>query len=273
MKLSTEILTSSGRLGSVKLGLVVAVLVMAGMLGAAPKASASFCTGSQTVHNSAGLALFLTPNVYGTGMLCLTNSPAGGDNFTVSSSTINNTTAPQAYPNLNAGCGIFPGSQTTCTAGNPLPVQESAMAGKISFNASHTGVASGDRFNTSADMFFSSDKANTSGPVSEVMVWANEQNQPHRTGAASVTLSGKNWWRWTNARSGCGGTCNWTEVIYLLQSEQTGFTTGVSRKPILDDAVSIGALHSTDYLQYEGVGNEIWIGGTNLKVTAYNSTF
>jgi hypothetical protein len=258
---------------SAQLMLASGLVVIGSLFAVAPKALAATCTGTQTVHNAAGLVLFLTPDVYGTGRLCLTNSPAGGDNFTVSSSMINNTTAPQAYPDLDVGCGIFPGTQTTCTAGNPLPIKESAMAGKITFTASHSGVAAADRYDTSADLFFSSDKANTSGPVSEVMVWANEQNQPHPSRAVSVTLDSRAWWRWTDARSACSGTCNWTEVIYLLQTEQNGFSSGITRKPILNNAVSIGALSSSDYLQYEGVGNEIWIGGTHLKITAYNSTF
>jgi hypothetical protein len=203
--------------------------------------------------------------------VCL-DQPSRADNFTITSSTISNTQVT-AFPNDSVGCGIFPGTQSSCTPGNPLPIQESSMAGDFAWSAFQTGVAAGDHFNTSVDMFFSSDQANTSGPAAEVMVWANAQNEPVPSQAVKVTLGSKTYWRWTNPRTACSGACSWTETIYEVTPQRHGFPAGVPRKPILDNAVALGTLKSTDYEQYEGYGFEIWTGGTNLKVSAVTPTF
>jgi hypothetical protein len=245
-------------------------LALPGGITLAAPAAAATCTQSsfRTVHNPppSGVAQFLNADNFGGGDACALNNDGGSD-FAIESQDVPYSGKVLAYPDLSIGCGFPPSG--TCTPASGLPVKESAMSGaRLTWATSHAGVLTSDRYNTSADLFFSADSAYTA-PSAEVMIWLNEQNEPPPPSAVLVTIGAMHYYRWSNART--SGTFAWTETIYLRTPQATTVTNSAI-KPVLDNAVNAGLLVSSNYLQYAGGGFELWQGGKNLATSAWTFT-
>jgi hypothetical protein len=161
-----------------------------------------------------------------------------------------------AYPDLSQGCGNGGGY---CTA-NWTSKQVSALSDpQVTWVTSQSGVVSGSKYDTGADLWFSS-TPNFKTNGAEIFIALNNQSEPPST-SKQVTINGVAYYFYIVPQS------TWNEIIFA-PVKTVSSVTNFALLPFFQYAVSQKLMPSSDYWVNASFGNEIWAGGTGLKTTS-----
>jgi hypothetical protein len=167
-------------------------------------------------------------------------------------------TSPVAYPNIDAGCNSTAGGN--CSTG--WTEQEySAIGDPVVYAAGGGSTGGTDEWDSLFDEWFA--PATTGCPTVEIGMMFNGANLAAASGTL-VTISGKNYYYKTEARTGSG--CSWTYYLFRRQTFISSITN-FDMKVLFTYVHDNGSLPATDLWRYEGVGNELWSGGAGLTMS------
>ena len=191
----------------------------------------------------------------------------GSDDFTVASSSIDNSTdgSPGAYPSIYEGC-----HWGNCSSGglsaNPIEVS-SLTPGTVTTSWSTTQPGGSSDYDVAYDIWFNQTPATTGQPDgSELMVWLNHNGpvQPFGSEVASnVTLGSHTYNIWQGAQSA------WDTITYDMTSPATS-VSNLNIGTLTQDMVNRGYTRSSWYLIDVEAGFELWQGGAGLKASSFS---
>jgi hypothetical protein len=260
-------MTRSRRALASAAALLLAVGCVLAALAISPSARAATTTlcQEQTASVSGGTYIVQNNEYDSSATECATTD--GGDDFTVASSSIDNSTdgSPGAYPSIYQGC-----HWGNCSSGglsaNPVEVS-SLTPGTVTTSWSTTQPGGSSDYDVAYDIWFNQTPTTTGQPNgSELMVWLNHNGpvQPFGSEVASnVTLGGHTYNIWEGAQS------SWDTVTYDMTSPATS-VSGLDIGTLAQDMVNRGYTKSSWYLIDVEAGFELWQGGAGLETNSFS---
>ncbi len=191
----------------------------------------------------------------------------GSDDFTVASSSIDNSTdgSPGAYPSIYQGC-----HWGNCSSGglSAHPIEVASLTpGTVTTSWSTTQPGGSSDYDVAYDIWFNQTPATAGQPGgSELMVWLNHNGpvQPFGSEVASnVTLGGHTYNVWEGAQSSSD------TVTYDMTSPATS-VSNLDIGTLTQDMVNRGYTKSSWYLIDVEAGFELWQGGAGLKTSSFS---
>jgi cellulase/cellobiase CelA1 len=250
------------------IGIAVATLTVAGLIGVAPLAAKAATTQLCQMQSTpvAGGIYTVQNNEWGSGASeCVTTD--GNADFTVANSGISNATngAPGGYPSVYQGC-----HWGNCTSGglSGSPVQVSSLTtGKVTTSWSTTQPGGSNDYDVAYDIWFNQTPSTTGQPnCTELMVWLNHNGpvQPFGSQVASgVSVGGRGYNVWEGSQG------SFDTVSYTMTTPSTS-VSGLDLAPLAQDAVNRGYLSRSCYLIDIEAGFELWQGGTGLATNSFS---
>ena len=238
-------------------GVLAAVL-----LAACSAAATTTLCGSQSASVSGGAYTIMNNEWHSSAAQCITTD--GNTNFTVTSSSIANTTfgPPGGYPFIYRGC-----HWGACTSASGLPIRASRIrTGTVITSWSTTQPRGRNVYNVAYDIWFNRTPTTSGHPdAAELMVWLNHHGHVHPAGsqiASDVSIGDHSYNVWLRQ-------WGWNTISY----EMTTGTTSVSDldlRALVADAVSRGYIDRSWYLIGVEAGFELWRGGAGLATNSFS---
>lgn len=213
---------------------------------------------------SAGVIRVSTPeyrvqnNAARTGTSCIASG--SGTRWLVTSTALVEGGHFVGYPSIYKGC-----SHSWCTPGSGLPAQVSAVGADTAntswwFTWNDPGV-----YNATYDLWFDTTPNHVgASDGAELMVWMNHSGvQLGGSTLGTVTIEGVTYSIWLARKS------TWNRIAY----ERISPVTKVSQLnliPLINDAVSRGAISPSWYWRDVEAGFEIWSGGVGLMTNEFS---
>jgi hypothetical protein len=250
------------------IGIAVATLTVAGLIGFAPLAAKAATTQLCQMQSTpvAGGIYTVQNNEWGSGASeCVTTD--GNADFTVANSGISNATngAPGGYPSVYQGC-----HWGNCTSGglSGSPVQVSSLTtGKVTTSWSTTQPGGSNDYDVAYDIWFNQTPSTTGQPnCTELMVWLNHNGPVQPFGsqvATGVSVGGRGYNVWEGSQG------SFDTVSYTMTTPSTS-VSGLDLAPLAQDAVNRGYLSRSCYLIDIEAGFELWQGGAGLATNSFS---
>jgi cellulase/cellobiase CelA1 len=251
-------------------GATALLLALGGILvtlatGPSARAATTSLCQEQTASVSSGTYIVQNNEYDSSATECATTD--GGADFTVASSSIDNSTdgSPGAYPSIYQGC-----HWGNCSSGglSASPIEVSNLTpGTVTTNWSTTQPGGSSDYDVAYDIWFNQTPTTTGQPNgSELMVWLNHNGpvQPFGSEVASnVTLGGHTYNIWE------GGQSSWDTVTYDMTSPATS-VSNLDVGTLAQDMVNRGYTKSSWYLIDVEAGFELWQGGAGLETNSFS---
>ncbi|MBO0803093.1 MAG: hypothetical protein J2P25_08470 [Nocardiopsaceae bacterium] len=230
-------------------------------------ASSSWSTCTLDRHTDVANDMIVRNN--GSQPMCMSSD--GGDDFTVTQSSVNKNWAN--FPNIYTGCELDgdTGPQL-CSPDHATPVQLSSIHSDTS-SVSYYYPQQGFSGNSAYDIWFN--KAG-GAPVgrdngAEVMIWLGSHGIGNPIYDRKVEIDGI-WWGYKTWRATESGA-SWNYVRYWRLSNQTpGSAATLNLVPFFQDAENAGTLSSSWYLTGTEYGFETCSGGAGLQVKNFTDS-
>jgi hypothetical protein len=196
-----------------------------------------------------------TSNNWGGANVCLNTWDGKTASYLIQSQNAVPKGGVMAYPDVSQGCDSGGGG---CTSGWTSKQISALTDPEVTWTTSHANVVTGSKYDTGADLWFSS-TANFKAKGAEIFIALNNQGEPPST-SKEITLSGVSYYFYVVPQSG------WNEIIFA-RVNQLSSVTNLALLPFFEYCVSQNLMPSSDYWVNASFGNEIWELGTGLETT------
>jgi hypothetical protein len=239
---------------------LLAGLWLMGLLAGLPgSAQAGATCESAGVINVSTPAYRVQNNAARTGTSCIASG--AGTRWLVTSTAHVENGSFVGYPSIYKGC-----SHSWCTPSSGLPAQVSSVGSDTGDTSWWFDWNSTGEYNATYDLWFDTTPNYTGGTSdgAELMVWLNSR-EVHLGGntLGTTTIDGVTYSIWLARKA------TWNRIAYERISPVTR-VTDLDLIPLIEDAVSRGAITPSWYWIDVEAGFEIWSGGVGLMTNEFS---